>query len=1306
MLKAKAHQNFKKLLAMVVAIVLAIPAVSAFGDTFTDMDGHWASDTVKSFTDKRYMIGYPDGTFGPENNITNAEVATVVSRLGAPRILKATEFNDIESDAWYLNAAKTATAIGLIKKLEEFKGNEPMLRYEIIQIAAFLSPREDVSGVSVPFIDASRIPKDMLVYVQTLYSQGNLKGYPVTGGKFELRGDQPVTRAEFATLLTPVIKKGMVSNIKNWNSNMYIVNVTDKNGKPLSGVRVTVDGTNVSAVSNADGKALLFLPADGEYTITLFGNGFSNEQHNINVSGNGQSSGTFATTTTAATSSGGGGGGGGGGSDSGGYVPPPPIPSPVVNATLSYTSAGSLMVLPPSYTSGNAITVTVKNVSNAPITNGVVKSVAGPFTFTALPTPIPVGGTASVTGTFPLGYTPGTHNTQFALFSGEQRISEITTLPVVVVAGGAASAYVSSVYGNTYIYPDGYSDEMLGFSIKNTGTSPLTNLELRSTSTNVTIPALTGVSIAPGATMTVNANLKDGLGAGSYPMSFALYQNGVQVGNTLPVTVNILSLSVSGKSAILGFEVSYNFGLSGGQHGQDFALTVNHSPVTITAGFMNTGSVDLTNLRIVSDDVAVSPQSLAISGTVTPGNYTTVDFGLTPGLTEGKYPISFKLYSGSELIATSLTSTVNITDEPIVSYYMFPEQSTISLALGYTTGNYNKIWAAQTGNTLAMNPSIVFGGDKASFFSVPSGPPSPGSSTLIFNVDIADGLPAGTYVVPVTLMDGGTPIASTTFTVVVAAPIKKVALTGNTLTLPFNYGATDAFVRVTNTGNVELKNLVLTSNSGNIYIDTSMLGPSLPANDYSNFYFRVNPGLSAGTYKVTFRINADGEYIDDPFDFTIIVQPDMSVKSVSITPKTASPLTLQRPYTTSSAMFTVKNTGTVALTDIKLNANQAFDSPSAAFSLAVGESKDITMNVINNLAAGTSNVSLYVHDPATNNVQIGAATFTVTILPESHTTSAMPQMSPEIQSTITQGSSQTGLAYINITNNGATTLTNVSATSTLANFVPGAAIPSLAPGAVNNIPVTVNAGSLTGGTHTTTFTISSDQSPDLYTFSYNLVVISTLSYNAVLTAPSVAQHGVSSGINGYVLPFTLTNTGTASLSTASGTFTLDTGTSPVFSLGTPDKTSIVPGETATINLKVQDGVAAGSYKYYIRYTDPSTLFRTYEGTLTVNNTADLVAGKYVEATLEDTSPGVWTATFTNKASSFSYVTIDPGIPTTTYTTFSGQTTPKLLAPGESFTTTITQVTGLSVGTQFSITLTPKVNGVALPIPTRNITVTS
>lgn len=84
---------------------------------FTDLDdSHWAYDEILALTSNGLMEGYPDKTYKPENNITRAEVMTVINKLlgrnpleSYVKSLKFNPYNDLYEDKWYYVTVLEAT---------------------------------------------------------------------------------------------------------------------------------------------------------------------------------------------------------------------------------------------------------------------------------------------------------------------------------------------------------------------------------------------------------------------------------------------------------------------------------------------------------------------------------------------------------------------------------------------------------------------------------------------------------------------------------------------------------------------------------------------------------------------------------------------------------------------------------------------------------------------------------------------------------------------------------------------------------------------------------------------------------------------------------------------------------------------------------------------------------------------------------------------------------------------------------------------------------------------------------------------
>ncbi|MFQ7242313.1 Cna B-type domain-containing protein [Agathobaculum sp.] len=86
------------------------------GETrLTDIDGHWAEELISSAYNKGWVDGYPDGSFRPDQNITRAEVMTLVNRVLERAVDQdgmlddMVTWSDNQPSSWYYEAVQEAT---------------------------------------------------------------------------------------------------------------------------------------------------------------------------------------------------------------------------------------------------------------------------------------------------------------------------------------------------------------------------------------------------------------------------------------------------------------------------------------------------------------------------------------------------------------------------------------------------------------------------------------------------------------------------------------------------------------------------------------------------------------------------------------------------------------------------------------------------------------------------------------------------------------------------------------------------------------------------------------------------------------------------------------------------------------------------------------------------------------------------------------------------------------------------------------------------------------------------------------------
>ncbi|MFV0504955.1 MAG: S-layer homology domain-containing protein [Lachnospirales bacterium] len=144
----------------------------------------------------RYIYGYKNGMFKPNDNATRAEIAQVLYNIYKeqnPEISGETEsqFSDVDSNAWYAEAVNYLASIGVINGYRNgtYKPNQPISREEYVTLLVLFSGKDVVGENSFSDVNDSGWASK---YISTAYSNGFIKGY--RDGTF--RGENNITRGE------------------------------------------------------------------------------------------------------------------------------------------------------------------------------------------------------------------------------------------------------------------------------------------------------------------------------------------------------------------------------------------------------------------------------------------------------------------------------------------------------------------------------------------------------------------------------------------------------------------------------------------------------------------------------------------------------------------------------------------------------------------------------------------------------------------------------------------------------------------------------------------------------------------------------------------------------------------------------------------------------------------------------------------------------------------------------------------------------------------------------------------------------
>lgn len=177
------------------------------------MQGHWAAEAVGRLAEAGIISGYPDGTFGPDRQITRAEVTAIMVKLLGLEPGKESElkFKDNAAiPAWAKGAVAAAVKEGIIKGYPQpdgsltFGAGRQLSRAEMAAMAAGVLEKKlgSLAPAELKFTDAAAIPAWAKSRVGIAVAKGIVSGYP--DGTF--KAANKITRAETAVIVLRLLE--------------------------------------------------------------------------------------------------------------------------------------------------------------------------------------------------------------------------------------------------------------------------------------------------------------------------------------------------------------------------------------------------------------------------------------------------------------------------------------------------------------------------------------------------------------------------------------------------------------------------------------------------------------------------------------------------------------------------------------------------------------------------------------------------------------------------------------------------------------------------------------------------------------------------------------------------------------------------------------------------------------------------------------------------------------------------------------------------------------------------------------------
>ncbi|MEF2801391.1 MAG: S-layer homology domain-containing protein [Acutalibacter sp.] len=166
-----------------------------------DPDDSGVSDLLNTDDHIQYLFGYPEGTSGPENNMTRAEVAQMFYNLLLDQDVTITKtFDDVPANAWYAKAVNTLASLGVVSGVGngDFEPERSITRAEFTSIAMKFA--EGKTGGTNIFSDVKSTDWFYRAVVNST-QYGWIHGY----GDGTFRPNNPITRVEVTAIVNNML---------------------------------------------------------------------------------------------------------------------------------------------------------------------------------------------------------------------------------------------------------------------------------------------------------------------------------------------------------------------------------------------------------------------------------------------------------------------------------------------------------------------------------------------------------------------------------------------------------------------------------------------------------------------------------------------------------------------------------------------------------------------------------------------------------------------------------------------------------------------------------------------------------------------------------------------------------------------------------------------------------------------------------------------------------------------------------------------------------------------------------------------
>ncbi|NES99766.1 MAG: DUF1565 domain-containing protein [Sphaerospermopsis sp. SIO1G2] len=164
--------------------------------------GYWAKTYIEALASQNIIAGFPDGTFRPNEPVTRAQFAAIITKALKPPVKRsAIQFRDVRSNFWAYGAIQEAYKSQFVAGYPDgtFKPQQQIPRVQaLVALANGLNFSANSNSILSIYADANQIPNYAIAPVAAATVRELVVNYPSVQ---QLAPNRQATRAEIAAFV-------------------------------------------------------------------------------------------------------------------------------------------------------------------------------------------------------------------------------------------------------------------------------------------------------------------------------------------------------------------------------------------------------------------------------------------------------------------------------------------------------------------------------------------------------------------------------------------------------------------------------------------------------------------------------------------------------------------------------------------------------------------------------------------------------------------------------------------------------------------------------------------------------------------------------------------------------------------------------------------------------------------------------------------------------------------------------------------------------------------------------------------------